>query len=113
MDRERQCINGIYLFFNRSITHTNGYKASTKDRTYYENAGDVIWEVDTEEKMVALTFDDDPNPAYTSRILDILNAYNAKGTFFVLGSMVQKHPGLVYRQFLEGHEVGTTLFITP
>lgn len=56
-------------------------------------------------KTVALTFDDGPHGTLTPRILNILAKYNAKCTFFVLGSNVQRYPGIVSRMVSEGHEV--------
>ncbi|MBR5284660.1 MAG: polysaccharide deacetylase family protein, partial [Clostridia bacterium] len=42
-------------------------------------------------KYIALTFDDGPHPIYTDRIVDTLLQYDAKGTFFVLGSRISDH----------------------
>ncbi len=55
---------------------------------------------------VALTFDDGPSPTLTPRVLDILNQYGAKGTFFVVGRSVQKNSHILARAVAEGHEVG-------
>ena len=44
------------------------------------------------EKCVALTFDDGPHPKYTPVILDILDKYNAKATFFVIGANAERYP---------------------
>ena len=56
--------------------------------------------------MVALTFDDGPVPGHTGQILDILAAHQARATFFVLGHLAQRQPGLVRRAAREGHEIG-------
>lgn len=55
-------------------------------------------------KCVALTFDDGPGPS-TARLLDALNAADAKATFFVLGECAAAHPELVAREAREGHVV--------
>lgn len=55
---------------------------------------------------VALTFDDGPNPALTPRVLDILNQYGAKATFFVVGRSVEKNSHILARAVAEGHEIG-------
>ncbi len=55
---------------------------------------------------VALTFDDGPSPALTPRVLDILNRYGAKGTFFVVGRSVSRNSNILARAVAEGHEVG-------
>ncbi|MFD1773315.1 polysaccharide deacetylase family protein [Paenibacillus rhizophilus] len=54
----------------------------------------------------ALTFDDGPDPQYTPRLLDLLNKYNAKATFFVVGSHAERCPELIRRMHTEGHLVG-------
>lgn len=59
------------------------------------------------EKMVALTFDDGPNPVATNAILDALEKYGARATFFDLGSLVEKYPATVKREEAIGCEVGS------
>lgn len=56
-------------------------------------------------KQIALTFDDGPNNKSTIQILDILQKYDVKATFFVLGQNVVKHPDVVNRMYIEGHEI--------
>lgn len=56
--------------------------------------------------QVAITFDDGPHPKFTPQILDLLNTYNAKATFFCIGQQVEKHPKLLQRIVSEGHLVG-------
>jgi peptidoglycan/xylan/chitin deacetylase (PgdA/CDA1 family) len=55
---------------------------------------------------VVITFDDGPRPGKTDIILDILDQYNAKATFLMLGQAAQKHPGLVREVAKRGHTVG-------
>ncbi|MDH6514866.1 peptidoglycan/xylan/chitin deacetylase (PgdA/CDA1 family)/glycosyltransferase involved in cell wall biosynthesis/peptidoglycan/LPS O-acetylase OafA/YrhL [Streptomyces sp. SAI-135] len=62
---------------------------------------------------VALTFDDGPDPTWTPRILDVLDRYGAKGTFFVTGSSAARHPGLVRQLVASGHEIGVHTFTHP
>lgn len=57
-------------------------------------------------KRVALTFDDGPHPIYTEEILKLLKKYNAKATFFMLGSNVEKYPEIAAKIAEEGHELG-------
>ncbi|OXM16847.1 polysaccharide deacetylase [Paenibacillus herberti] len=75
------------------------------DRSYYEARGDVVWEVPMDEKWIALTFDDGPNPKTTPQILDLLKQYKAKSTFFVIGYRLDKYPEIAAREAAEGHEV--------
>jgi peptidoglycan/xylan/chitin deacetylase (PgdA/CDA1 family) len=76
-----------------------------KDRSYFEKKGDMIWEVQTDQKVIALTFDDGPDPVETNAILDLLNRYGARSTFFVIGKRVKQFPEVVQRVIGEGHEV--------
>lgn len=55
---------------------------------------------------VALTFDDGPNPPYTSQILDVLHRYNVKASFFDVGYLAQRYPDLVRQEMAKGHVVG-------
>ncbi|OCA83373.1 transposase [Bacillus sp. FJAT-27225] len=64
-------------------------------------------------KKIVLSFDDGPDPAYTSQILDILKKNNIKGTFFIVGENALKHQGLVKRMHDEGHEIGSHTFTHP
>jgi cellulose synthase/poly-beta-1,6-N-acetylglucosamine synthase-like glycosyltransferase/spore germination protein YaaH/peptidoglycan/xylan/chitin deacetylase (PgdA/CDA1 family) len=63
--------------------------------------------------LIALTFDDGPNPKYTKEILDILKEKHAEATFFVIGQNMQNWPGLVKREVAEGHIVGSHTFTHP
>ena len=84
--------------------------ASTNSREAYEKTGRVIWEVNTKEKLVALTFDDGPHPVLTSQILDILAKHDAKATFFVAGNKIVRFPDLLKREVKEGHEIANHTF---
>lgn len=54
---------------------------------------------------IAITFDDGPGP-YTAQLLDTLQAYGVRATFFVLGSRAEAYPGLISRMHNEGHQLG-------
>lgn len=60
--------------------------------------------VDSSKPMVALTFDDGPS-AHTARLLDIFASHGGKGTFFVVGNMIDGKADTVRRTAQEGHEV--------
>lgn len=66
----------------------------------------ICWRVETNRSWVALTFDDGPHPQFTPMVLDLLNEYEAKGTFFVLGKSVECEPAITARILEEGHELG-------
>jgi peptidoglycan/xylan/chitin deacetylase (PgdA/CDA1 family) len=61
--------------------------------------------VRTAAPLVALTFDDGPDPRWTPRILDILAEYQSHATFFMLVQNARRFPELVHRVVAEGHEV--------
>ena len=65
------------------------------------------------EKCVALTFDDGPHPKYTPQILDILEKYNAKATFFVIGKNAEMYPDIVLAEYEKGHEIGNHTYSHP
>ncbi|WP_028552548.1 polysaccharide deacetylase family protein [Paenibacillus sp. UNC451MF] len=71
---------------------------------------EVVWNVTTDQKLIALTFDDGPNPVYTPQILDLLKEHQAKATFFVLGKRVQMFPAIAIREVNEGHEIANHTF---
>jgi peptidoglycan/xylan/chitin deacetylase (PgdA/CDA1 family) len=62
---------------------------------------------------VRLTFDDGPNPSATPVILDTLAARGVPATFFVVGSLVAAHPGIVRREDAEGHRIGNHSWSHP
>ncbi|QUH20108.1 polysaccharide deacetylase family protein [Alkaliphilus sp. B6464] len=61
---------------------------------------------DGSKKLVALTFDDGPESKYTSQIMDILDQYNIKATFFVIGQNAEKYPEVLKSIHGKGHEIG-------
>ncbi len=71
----------------------------------------AIWRIpDSAEKCVYLTFDDGPIPEVTPWVLDVLDRYGVKATFFCVGDNVRKHPE-IFRMVLErGHRVGNHTF---
>jgi peptidoglycan/xylan/chitin deacetylase (PgdA/CDA1 family) len=71
-----------------------------------EMYGPVVWRGPRGSASVALTFDDGPHPEHTLRVLDILDDYGVKATFFVLGSKADKHPQIIAEIAQRGHEIG-------
>lgn len=66
---------------------------------------EMIWSIDDSEGIY-LTFDDGPTPGVTEWILNTLDRYNAKATFFVLGKNVELYPDLYQMIIARGHKVG-------
>ncbi|MHA0858004.1 polysaccharide deacetylase family protein [Paenibacillus sp. CMAA1364] len=65
------------------------------------------------QRRIALTFDDVPDPRFTSDVLDILSKYHVKATFFIVGQRAKKHPELVRRIHREGHAIGNHSYNHP
>ena len=101
----------IFILAFNTVSHAEMYK--NKGRRYYEQTGEVVWEIKTTEKIVAITFDDGPNPKYTAQVLDLLAKYEAKATFFIIGENAEKNPELVLRQYEEGHELANHTYTHP
>lgn len=82
---------------------------------YYVSAlfGQAVYKVQTNEKVVALTFDDGPDPRYTEQIGQILADAGAPSTFFVMGRHVEQHPEIVQTLMAQGHEIGNHTWNHP
>lgn len=65
----------------------------------------VVHHINVSQPAVALTFDDGGSVYKVNTILDILKSYQAKATFFLIGSWVNNNPDLVRRMLADGHEV--------
>lgn len=70
----------------------------------------LVYRVETRRPLVALSFDDGPDVRFTPQVLDILDRYGAKATFFLIGERALRHPELVARIKRAGHEVGNHYF---
>ncbi len=66
----------------------------------------IVFGIKTEEKVVALTFDDGPHPIFTIELLKLLAEFNVKATFFVSGKNIEQHKDLVKQIVDNGHELG-------
>ena len=64
-------------------------------------------------KMIALTFDDGPDPTTTPQALSILKKYNAKATFFMVGKNVNAYPDIAKQVRKEGHQIGNHTWNHP
>ena len=62
---------------------------------------------------IALSFDDGPDPRWTRKILDILREKKAPAAFFVIGDAASRSPGLLKREYEEGHEIGNHTYTHP
>ena len=66
--------------------------------------------VNTNEKKISLSFDDGPHPVHTEKILSVLEKYDIKATFFIVGQNAEYYPDIVRRIAEEGHEIGNHTF---
>ncbi|MBC3846102.1 polysaccharide deacetylase family protein [Winogradskyella echinorum] len=65
-----------------------------------------IWNIYTNEKELYLTFDDGPTPEITNWVLDTLNQYNAKATFFCIGNNIERNIEIFQNILAGGHAIG-------
>ncbi len=75
---------------------------------YYKSSlfGKMITGVKTDEKIIALTFDDGPNGRYTEDIGKVIESFGGKATFFMVGKNASRHPNIVNAIYKSGHEIG-------
>jgi peptidoglycan/xylan/chitin deacetylase (PgdA/CDA1 family) len=90
-----------FVFFFKDRLFSRALERSTTD--------EVLFHLDTMEKVVALTIDDGPHPELTSEILDVLAEYQVPATFFVIGDRIEGNESLLERMVVEGHELGNHL----
>ena len=64
-------------------------------------------------KKLAITFDDGPDPRWTSKILDILKEKHVPATFFVIGVDASQWPNLLKREYAEGNSIGNHTYTHP
>ena len=76
------------------------------DKVKDKDVKEQMAELDKGKKIAYLTFDDGPSRYVTPEILDILDSYNIKATFFVLGKQAEKNPDILKRIYEEGHSIG-------
>jgi peptidoglycan/xylan/chitin deacetylase (PgdA/CDA1 family) len=71
----------------------------------WERDSRVLYSVDTDEALLALTIDDGPDPIATQRILEVLEAHGATATFFLIADRVSEHGASVQAIVNAGHEI--------
>ena len=83
------------------------HKTNFLMRALYPN---FVWRKPSDEKKIYLTFDDGPIPEVTEFVLEILEKYQAKATFFCIGDNISKHPKIFQKILNSGHSVGNHTF---
>jgi peptidoglycan/xylan/chitin deacetylase (PgdA/CDA1 family) len=70
----------------------------------------LTWDIDANGRCIYLTFDDGPIPVVTPFVLNTLEKYNAKATFFCIGDNVRKYPDIFREIKAAGHGIGNHTF---
>lgn len=83
------------------------HKTNFLMRALYPN---FVWRKPSDEKKIYLTFDDGPIPEVTEFVLETLEKYQAKATFFCIGDNISKNPSIFQQIFKDGHSVGNHTF---
>lgn len=101
--RARWLAGALVLALLLGLTAT-GYRM--KNSTTFQVAGELVSRVDTDEKVVALTFDDGPTPADADAVLGALAGRGVRATFYVNGRPLTEAPDVGKRIVEAGHELG-------
>ena len=99
-------ITAVLVFFSNSFM----YAESINDEEVFIKNGS------RDKKLIALTFDDGPHPKETNQVLDVLNKYNVKGTFFIMGGWINytdDNKEKLKNIYNDGHEIGNHSYIHP
>jgi peptidoglycan/xylan/chitin deacetylase (PgdA/CDA1 family) len=75
--------------------------------------GPVLCRLPPAGRRLALTYDDGPNPRHTPALLELLAAYDARATFFVIGRWAEREPGLLREIAAAGHAIGNHTYSHP
>ena len=70
----------------------------------------LVWKKNTDQKKIWITFDDGPDEKVTPYLINVLEKFNIKATFFVIGNQAKKHPELVKLLINNGHKIGNHSF---
>ncbi|HEL1587098.1 TPA: polysaccharide deacetylase family protein [Streptococcus suis] len=112
LPKETYLVDQIGLTIASFFPVVNSQYLSSQDQASYQT---YLAEEEAKKyrNMIALTFDDGPNPATTPLVLDILKKYQVKATFFVLGKSVAGNEAILQRMVAEGHEIANHSWSHP
>jgi polysaccharide deacetylase family sporulation protein PdaB len=96
----------VLLLVAVSVVYTQGYTPGVLSVLFNNDRRLPIYSVETEEKKVAISFDAAYGDQYTPQILDILDRYNVKTTFFLVGFWIDKYGDVLEEIHRRGHEIG-------
>ena len=97
----------------KPLTEITGYDAAQVNPDYQDASYDLLYRAETSKKQVALTFDDWGTDYTITRILDILDQYQVKASFFLRADGVEKNPNLARAIYEGGHDVGNHTYSHP
>jgi peptidoglycan-N-acetylglucosamine deacetylase len=97
----------------RSFTYDKSTDLFTAERYDSYPLSYEIDQLGAVPKKLAISFDDGPDPRWTPRILDVLKEKNVPASFFVIGEEASKSPGLLRREYAEGHSIGNHTYTHP
>lgn len=105
-------VQGIIFSFAILLTVMAGLFLYSRS---WENAlfVDPLYQLDSEAKIVALTFDDGPNAARTPPLLDLLAKHEVKASFFMLGIQIEREPEIAKAVYEAGHLIGNHTYDHP
>jgi peptidoglycan-N-acetylglucosamine deacetylase len=86
------------------------YLAKTPSLFYKIYNSKDLWKVETSEDLIYLTFDDGPVPEVTPWVLDLLDSFGAKATFFCVGENVMRNPEILEEIMRRDHTIGNHTF---
>ena len=100
----------VFLLVSMLFSPVFGMSVQAEELVPYQGA--LIDNQKMSENLCALTFDDGPGP-FTGELLDMLDSYGIRATFFMLGRNASRFPDIVQRALAEGHEVENHSFSHP
>ena len=104
--KEIKILSLTFMIFALIISISTTSYAKDDEEVFIKNGS-------REKKLIALTFDDGPHPKETDKVLDVLNKYNIKATFFIAGKHAKWYTNPLIRASKEGHEIGNHTFNHP
>jgi peptidoglycan/xylan/chitin deacetylase (PgdA/CDA1 family) len=97
----------------RRRSRPDGLRDTTTEAARAKAQPDAVFDVRTPDRVVALSFDDGPDPKYTPQVLDLLNEHDASATFFIVGVNALAHRDLVAAELAAGHTIGNHTYDHP
>jgi peptidoglycan/xylan/chitin deacetylase (PgdA/CDA1 family) len=94
----------VSLALGLTVVALGGYRLMNSRS--FQVAGEIVPRVETDRRVVALTFDDGPTPEHTDEVLKVLDEEGVEATFYLVGEEIERHPEAAERIVAAGHELG-------